>query len=530
VSATTGARIPDVGAVPADAPVAPLRHVSLLRYSPALVFLAIVLADLTRQADPDLWWHLRFGQAVLAQHHLILRDPYSYSAPGHLWLNHEWLTEVLMAALYDGFGVIGLKLMKFVCIAATIVLFTIAMAETEAPASIQAAILMVCALPLAPQNQLRPQMFTFVMVSGLLAILARYNYRGRAPLWLALPMFALWSNLHGGWIIGLGMLGLFSAAVLVEDLAHGHGMSRGASLLGLTAAAAVATLANPYGIGTWQAVLHTLGNPRTHTIVEWLSFPDSIAYHYRAHHYGSIIWKFLAVAIFAAFALAVWRAPRGRDFPLVCVAVMTIAAAFVAVRNLPIALLATAIPLARHGAIALNSDIKPQRERPATIYQLILAVVACELLFLSGLFSPKLYANDPYPVGAIAFMKEHGLAGNILAEWPFGAYVIWHMAPASRVFIDGRYDTVYPERVIDDYLAFDRGEPAGAATLSRYPHDFVLMQPEKAGAFELLSLRGGWKEIYRDASCVLFVRSGSSAASLTPITVSTHDTPPNTFP
>jgi hypothetical protein len=343
-------------------------------------------------------------------------------------------------------------------------------------------------------------------------------------------MFALWSNFHAGWIIGLGILGVFSAAVLAEDLAHGRGMSRGASLLGLTAAAAAATLANPYGIGAWLVVLHTLRNPHTYTaIVEWLSFPDSIAYHYRAHHYGSIIWKFLAVAIFSALALAVWRAPRGRDFPLVCVAVMTIAAAFVAVRNLPIALLATAIPLARHGAIALNSDLKPQRERQATIYQLMIAVAAGELLFLSGLFSRQLLAGDPYPVGAISFMKQHGLTGNILAEWPFGEYVIWHMAPSSRVFMDGRYDIVYPQQVIDDYLAFDRGEPAGAATLSKYPHDFVLMEPVKAGAFNLLSLQGGWKELYRDSSCVLFAHAGP-AAGITPTTVSPHDTPKNTFP
>ena len=507
------------------------RRVSLLRYSPALVFLAIVLMDLTRQADPDLWGHLRFGQAVLAQHHLILHDPYSYSAPGHLWLNHEWLTEVLMAALYNGFGVIGLKLMKFACSATTVVLLAIAMAETEAPASIQAAILMVCALPFAPQNQFRPQMFTFVMVSGLLALLARYNYRGRAPMWLAVPMFAMWANLHGGWIIGLAVLGVFSAAVFVQDLVSGRGMSRGAWLVAVTAGAAVATLATPYGIGTWQVVLHAFENPRTHTvIVDWLSLPASMVYHYRAHHYGSIVWKSLEIAIFATFALTVFVAPRGRDFPLVCVAVMTIAAAFFAVRNLPIALLATAIPLARHGAIALRAGRKPARERSATINQLILAVVACELLFMSGLFSRKLDANDPYPVGAIAFMRQHGLTGNILAEFQFGEYVIWHMEPPSSVFIDGRYDTVYPLQVINDYMAFARGEPGGAAILAKYPHDFVLIEPSKTEALAFVKSEGGWKELYRDGSCVLFARSGSAAASLAPTTVSEHDTPPNTFP
>jgi len=47
-----------------------------------------------------LWGHVRFGQAVLNLHHLVLHDPYSYSAPGHYWNNHEWLSEVLMAAVF----------------------------------------------------------------------------------------------------------------------------------------------------------------------------------------------------------------------------------------------------------------------------------------------------------------------------------------------------------------------------------------------------------------------------------------------
>jgi hypothetical protein len=88
---------------------------SLFHYSLALVFIAIAIADSQRWADPDLWGLLRFGQAVLAQGHLMLGDPYSYSAPGHPWLNHEWLSEVLMAAAYNGFGIIGLKLWKFAC-------------------------------------------------------------------------------------------------------------------------------------------------------------------------------------------------------------------------------------------------------------------------------------------------------------------------------------------------------------------------------------------------------------------------------
>src|SRR5258708_13847119 len=130
-----------------------------------------------------------------------------------------------MAATYNAFGVIGLKLMKFASSATVVVLLVIAMEETEAPALMQGAIILLCALPLATHFQFRPQQFTFVMLSGLLAILARYIYRGRAPMWLVLPMFAVWSNLPGGWIIGLGILRLFRASVLSECLAYRSGTS-----------------------------------------------------------------------------------------------------------------------------------------------------------------------------------------------------------------------------------------------------------------------------------------------------------------
>src|ERR1700730_10006411 len=65
--------------------------VSLLRYSPALVFFIIAIADVGRWADPDLWGPLVFGSLILAHGHLPPRDIYSYSARGVPWHDHEWL-------------------------------------------------------------------------------------------------------------------------------------------------------------------------------------------------------------------------------------------------------------------------------------------------------------------------------------------------------------------------------------------------------------------------------------------------------
>ena len=85
---------------------------SLVRYAPAAVLIAVLLADSNRHTDPDLWGHLRFGQAFIAGRHLLHRDTYSYSAAGHRWRDHEWLAEVVMAFVYNAAGVAGLEVVE----------------------------------------------------------------------------------------------------------------------------------------------------------------------------------------------------------------------------------------------------------------------------------------------------------------------------------------------------------------------------------------------------------------------------------
>ena len=76
--------------------------------------------------------------------------------------------------------------------------------EQAIPASVREAMNeRLAALAMVPQNQFRPQLFTFMLLAATLALLVRDNYRGRAPLWLVVPIMMLWGNLHGGFIIGI---------------------------------------------------------------------------------------------------------------------------------------------------------------------------------------------------------------------------------------------------------------------------------------------------------------------------------------
>jgi hypothetical protein len=113
-----------------------------------------------------------------------------------------------------------------------------------------------------------------------------------------------------------------------------------------------------------------------------------------------------------------------------------IAAAFVSIRNLPLAVIATVIPLARHSASKL--DAEPEPPRVSRLREAVFSASAIALLIASGLLSPTLRSGIPMPAGAVAFMKQHRLNGSILSDFGWGEYLIWHMAPAGSVFIDGR--------------------------------------------------------------------------------------------
>src|ERR1700687_1212770 len=129
--------------------------VSLLRYSPALVFFIIAIVDVGRWADPDLWGHIRFGQLTLALRHAPVRNPYSYSAPDYIWRDPEWLAEALLALSFDTLGIIGLKLMKFGCTAVTVLFMALAAAETRASVRIQLVVLTAAGGARLPRMQFR---------------------------------------------------------------------------------------------------------------------------------------------------------------------------------------------------------------------------------------------------------------------------------------------------------------------------------------------------------------------------------------
>jgi hypothetical protein len=495
-------------------PVPRFKRDSLLRYSPAVVLLAILIADSNRRTDPDLWGHIRFGQAFIANRHLIDRDSYSYSAPGAPWHDYEWLAEVVIALVYNAAGVAGLKLWKFACTALTVIFVVDTEAETGASISTQLLVLLLAALGLVLQMQLRPQMFTFVLLGALLALLTRDNYRHRAPLWLAVPMMALWANLHGGWVIGLATLAVYTAGATLYDLAKGDGFNRGCRLGVINLGALLATLLNPYGVGLWRAVAWALLAPYKRLAnEEWQPMLFAMARQWHQAHSGIFVYV-AVIALVVGLATAYALAPHGDDSPLVAIAAMMAVGAWLSVRNMGLVAMTASGPLARHLDMVRQkwrTGAVPPASRP--VNQWVILALGVALMFKMGLFSKHLDSDQPYPADALAFMHVHHLEGRILNKWGWGGYLIWHTAPGSKIFIDGRDDTVYPPQVVHQYLLFHFNLPGGARVLDAYPHDFVLIATA-APARHLMEQRRDWKLLYRDDNSLLYARVSAPAANL----------------
>ena len=216
----------------------------LLLASTLLIILAF--AGVRTVADPDLWGHVRFGQDILAARSVPRIDTYSFTSD-RPWINHEWLAEALMALAYGAAGGAGLIALKCLLAASAFTVLWRAMRQAGVHRPLAAVLLAVAAFgAMGLLFTIRPQVFSLLLFAALLALLNGIG-RGRYRLFLWMPaLFALWANLHGGWIVGLGVLTLWSLCGLLSGTVQWR-WAAGGVLLGL-----LGTLATPYGPGLWS--------------------------------------------------------------------------------------------------------------------------------------------------------------------------------------------------------------------------------------------------------------------------------------
>jgi hypothetical protein len=375
---------------------------------------------------------------------------------------------------------------------------------------VQRLTLILSAVAISTQMQFRPQLFTFMLIAVVMMALAIEVYRRDATLWPLIPMFALWANFHGGYIVGLGAMGIAAASMFVQGWFGDVDRIASAWRLALvTLGCAAATILNPFGVGLWTGVAHSVGDPLIRQVIaDWVPLPKMMLSLWR-NSPAELLGDVAPLLMFAGFVAAVVMTPNVEDPALVAVATIFIGAAFYAARNVAIGVIAVAIPLARHASLVLerraerksDAQVAGNDEPPAAL----MAICAIALALVGGTFSNNLKTWKPMPTGALAFMQQHKLQGNLLPQFEWGSWILWHMGDAFKVYIDPRGELVYTDKQEGDYAKFFYGMEGAEKLLDAYPHDYVLMGVDTKGA-ALVRKNWHWQVMYQDETAVLFKR------------------------
>ena len=494
----------------------------------------------TLLGDCDTGWHIRTGQWIAANHGVPARDIFSFSKPGDPWYAWEWLSDVLFAWINSHGGLRALVVFAILLLCVT---FSILYRQVRRNSNAITAIFltMIAAAASSIHWLARPHLFTLLFVAlfynALENIRAGKTRIGRIPYLALFPLVTvLWTNLHGGFFVGILLIGAYGVAELlqfflaadVDRRAQARAKYRGYFLS--AAGCLAASLINPYTYRLHVHLAEYIRDPwNAQHIAEFLS-PSF-------HHPTALFFEALLVL---AAVTGFWNLSRGRLTEPILLG-MWGHAALLAARNIPIFAILTAPAAAAMIQSWLDNSEKWQvagwARRAAEKFRRIAlqtaemeAVGRWHLVSVLGvvLVAAVIWAPHPpkkfraefdpdyYPAGALATLRSDASA-RIFTNDEWGDYLIWSLYPTNRVFVDGRSD-FYGDDFEAQYVDVLNVRTGWEKTLSRFGVDTILLPPDAplAGALKESSR---WRVVYDDGISLVF-RNSAKGALTVPVTAS----------
>jgi hypothetical protein len=364
----------------------------------------------------------------------------------------------------------------------------------------------------------RPHVFSFLGVILLLSLLEGRKHDGAEPgsggparppvlpsfraALAAFLLFVLWANLHGGFLYGLVMLGMYLVGDLASDRAAlpRHGLMLIAALAG--------SCVNPVGPALLEHVAGYLGN----------TFLVDMTLEYRSPDFHGWVGRTFLVALLCTIA-SLGLSARRLSWPHLVVFLGTTAFALHSVRNVPLWAL-TALPLAAiHfdadwravggrgvARLRLAFDIAQRHSRTgvwSTAGTLVIGAIALaggnigSLQLLEPGFDPRVF-----PVAEVQRLRQEGHRGRLFNELAWGGYILYAW-PEQQVFIDGQTD-FYGEALSKRYVAIRGAEGNWKDALGQAGVRLILLPPD-APLVEALD-GPGWRTVSSDQTSVLLER------------------------
>ena len=461
----------------------------------------------TFEVDPDIWWHIKYGESILATHHWPVTETYSFTVAGQHWLAYEWLGDVLLASVYHVGGLRGLGALLIVlgCLFAMALYYYTTMRCGNPKVGFLASAVL---LNLANTFNLRPQMLSYIYLIFALIILERFRQGKRGTVWLLPLLMVVWINTHGLWIIGLGTIGVYLACGLVSVRFGSLETNRWTAaecrqLSFVFLMCVLATLVTPYGAGL----------ARFPFIVS--SLPSGIA---NIQEWQPMTFYLPGDKLFLALPLGfllvqVLVHPKWRLEELGLLLFGTLMA-FTHLRFL-LLFVAFFSPF----FVGILARWLPRYDRAKEVYALnavmILGILASLVWYFPSRSDYARVVESNFPVQAVRYLDTHSVPGPMYNRYEFGGYLLWARGPEHKVFIDGRAEVYERTGVFQDQDAFVNLQTGSLTLLDKYGIQSCLLLHDEPLAVVLQALPD-WEKIYSDGTSALFVRRRSNSAQRVP--------------
>ena len=534
------------------------------------LFWSVLAGSLSNRplADADIGWHIRNGELILATHSLPRTDPFSSTMQGQPWFAWEWLYDILLGILHRACGLNGVVWLCALLVAAIFTLLLWQLLHGGTGLLLAILLMLLAEAAAAIHLYARPHIVSWLFSLLWFAVLEHWEHwdkwersaHGSLPRWI--PWFfpasmLLWVNVHGGWIFGMALLGIYTFAAFVERVraqdafAASRASHRARAMASAFAASAVATLVNPYGWRLHAHIYRYLGDRYLMNHIDEFRSPDFHGWSQRAF---AVILMLVLVA-FAGNRLSGSRAPdertsddRGRlRLSQLLVVLLAAYAGFYSSRNPPVSsmlLVLVAGPIlwanfaslaqkpgawqwVRNGAARISnfSDRMGAQEMELRghLWPVVSVVLAFAICLEGGWLGSRqlIHAQfDPkkMPVEAVNFLQEkvqdsknsknedkQPNAVPVFSTDAWGGYLIYRMNPARKVVVDDRHDLYGSDR-IREYLILTQVEPGWQSVLNEWQIRTALLPTDSTLANLLRELPRDWRVAYEDKVAVVFER------------------------
>ncbi|HWP58704.1 MAG TPA: hypothetical protein VNL14_12505 [Candidatus Acidoferrales bacterium] len=476
------------------------------------VFASLALASGGRLlGDSSTGFHIRAGEVMWDSGSILKHDVFSFHSPPLPWTAHEWLAEVIMALIHRPFGLTGIVVFFSLVIALTYHLLFRMAAQDRRDVILGLGIVVLVMVSSQIHWLARPHAFSFVLTTVWYWILDRYEIAGRNHLLWLPGIMLVWVNLHGGFMFGFVLLGLYFACNIARAIfsagEYRHEAVQKARHLGVaTIACVAASLINPSGYEILLFPFKLVGDK---------FLMDNIMEYASPNFHQTMPFRYLLYLTIAILGLSTTRLTLVELALLVLLTHM----ALYGVRYIPLfGIIATPI-LVRHARVILEqvpgkwSDafevLSTKFALPNDRSRSFWAAGGAVAIIVCAAFAQVSYRFDPekQPVASVEFLRKANLQGNMFNNDFLGDYLVYAAWPQYKVFVDGRQDMYGPER-LREYDTVTRVAPGWNEILAKYRVEWVFSDTNSALSARI-SRHPDWEVIYTDGVASIFVRKHS---------------------